>query len=123
MALVSDKAAPGIRAWDSAKCPMCKAPLGGNYIQLSLRSRHAEPSAIHNLKFCAECYKKIDGRRFSFDDFYCLACSKGVEAGEDYVLCQDINRSSCRTVYIMHVECFDDLTGPGFWGLDFSDII
>lgn len=104
---------------------MCRAPLGDNYIQLSLRSRYVGPSAACALKFHTNCYKKIDGRRFSFDDYYCLSCTEAVEAGTDYVLCQEINTLTrgCRTVYIMHVECFNELTGPEFWNLDFSDII
>lgn len=116
-----NRAAPGIRSWDSAKCPICQATLGDDYIELSLKSCSSLTS--RRLTFCCDCYMKIDKRRFAFDGYYCSLCSEPVLPGDSQVLCRTIEICQPRTVYIMHSNCFEELAGSEFWYLNFLNII
>jgi hypothetical protein len=107
-----NKAAPGIRSWDSQKCAVCKRSVEDDKIVITRRSRKKENKS---LIFHGLCYEKVDNREFYPDEYICASCEEGVTAGSSFVIAEEKIKYAQRTLYIMHEECFEEVAGKDFW--------
>lgn len=115
-----DKTAPGIRAWDSARCEICRDPMSNHNVTILERRNTAR---MNNRRFHTSCYKKlVDGNdwdRVTLNDpAICSYCKKPLGPGVSFVHAKEGLYNRETSLYVMHGECFEETAGPDFWDLD-----